>query len=70
MDGNNIMPHDRMLNAIGRMESALARLEAIDMSRPQFSADTLDLQHRHDRLRQEATATLADIDRLINQVKG
>jgi hypothetical protein len=57
------MPQDRMMQAIGRMERALARLE-------NASGEPSDLQQRHDRLKQEAQSAIADIDRLLSTVRG
>jgi hypothetical protein len=64
------MPQDKMMQSIGRIERALARLENIDVSPVSQSSEPSDLQLRHDRLKQEAQTALVDIDRLLNQVKG
>jgi hypothetical protein len=63
------MPQDRMMQAIGRMDRALARLENADLSRPAASDEPSDLQQRHVRLKQEAQSAIADIDRLLSQVR-
>jgi hypothetical protein len=64
------MPQDKMMQAIGRMERALVRLENADFSRPVASDEPSDLQQRHDRLKQQAQSAIADIDRLLSQVRG
>jgi hypothetical protein len=63
------MPQDRMMQAIGRMERALARLEKVDFSSSAMSREPSDLQQRHDGLKREAQSAIADIDRLLSQVK-
>jgi hypothetical protein len=64
------MSEHKMMEAIGRIERALKRLEMIDLSSPTIHSEPSDLQNRHDILKREAQATLADIDRLILQAKG
>ena len=63
------MPQDRMMQAIGRIERALARLETLDVSSVKQTADPSDLQQRHNRLRQETQAAIGDLDHLISLVK-
>jgi hypothetical protein len=64
------MSHDRMMQAIGRIERALGRLENVDAR--QMSAPTGDpeLAARHEKLKAEALATIAEIDRLLAEVRG
>ena len=63
------MPQDRMMQAIGRIERALGRLETVDLKSPIQSAEPSDLQKRHDRLRQETQAAIGDLDHLLSLVK-
>jgi hypothetical protein len=63
------MPQDRMMQAIGRIERALGRLETVDLKSPIQSAEPSDLQQRHDRLRQETQAAIGDLDHLLSLVK-
>ena len=63
------MPQDRMMQAIGRIERALGRLEMVDLKSPIQSAERSDLQQRHDRLRQETQAAIGDLDHLLSLVK-
>lgn len=64
------MPQDRMMQAIGRIERALGRLETVDLKSPIQSSEPSDLQQRHDRLRQETQAAIGDLDHLLSLVKG
>lgn len=63
------MPQDRMMQAIGRIERALGRLEMVNLEPPKQSAEPSDLQQRHDRLRQETQAAIGDLDHLLSLVK-
>ena len=63
------MPQDRMMQAIGRIERALGRLEMVNLKSPIQSAEPSDLQQRHDRLRQETQAAIGDLDHLLSLVK-
>ena len=63
------MPQDRMMQAIGRIERALGRLETVDFSALKQSAEPSDLQQRHERLRQETQAAIGDLDHLLQLVK-
>ncbi len=64
------MPEDRMMQAIGRIERSLARLEKVELAASKQSAEPSDLQLRHDKLRQETQSAIGDLDRLLSQVKG
>ncbi len=64
------MPQDKMMQAIGRMERALARLEGISLSPHSQIEDVSDMQRRHDQLKMEAQATVGEIDRLLSQIGG
>jgi hypothetical protein len=64
------MLQDRMMQAIGRIERALGRLETLDLSAQKLSAEPSDLQQRHDRLRQETQAAVNDLDHLLSLVKA
>jgi hypothetical protein len=63
------MPDERLVLAIGRLERALARLEALPPPRPAAEsvkrADFVALEARHRRLRDSAATALSGIDRLI-----
>jgi hypothetical protein len=63
------MPQDRMMQAIGRIERALGRLEMVDLNTPTQSPEPSDLQQRHNRLRQETQAAIVDLDHLLLLVK-
>ena len=63
------MPQDRMMQAIGRIERALGRLETVDFRASKQSAEPSDLQQRHERLRQETQAAIGDLDHLLQLVK-
>ena len=63
------MPQDRMMQAIGRIERALGRLETVDLKSPKQSAEPSDLQQRHNRLREETQAAIGELDHLLRQVK-
>jgi hypothetical protein len=63
------MQQDRMMQAIGRIERALAKLETADFKGSEDNATSTDLQIRHDKLRHETEATISQIDRLLQLVK-
>ena len=63
------MPQDRMMQAIGRIERALGRLETVDLDTSKQSDEPSDLQQRHDRLRQETQAAIGELDHLLQLVK-
>jgi hypothetical protein len=69
MSGSKNMPQDRMMQAIGRIERALMRLETVELSAPKNTAQPSDLQDRHNLLRQETQAAIGDLDRLLQLVK-
>jgi hypothetical protein len=63
------MSHDRLIQAIGRIERALARLANVD-KRPKDSQDvTSDLIQRHERLRAESKAVLGELDGLLSTME-
>ena len=64
------MPQDRMMQAIGRIERALGRLEMVDLSAPTQSAEPSDLQQKHERLCQETQAAIVELDHLLTLVKN
>lgn len=64
------MQNDRMMQAIGRMEHALARLEQWSKTASPAPAADTDLLARHERLRQETKAALTGIDNLIHRMGG
>ena len=60
------MSKDRMINAIGRIERALSRLDAMPAPDP----GALEaLQDRYSRLRNETGSVLVELDGLIGQMK-
>lgn len=60
------MSDDRMINAIGRIERALSRLETL----PPPDAGGLEaLQEKYARLRDETGSVLAELDDLIGHMK-
>lgn len=63
------MPQDRMMQAIGRIERALGRLEVVDFNTQRHTTAPSDLQQRHDRLRQETQAAIGELDHLLSLVK-
>ena len=63
------MPQDRMMQAIGRIERALGRLETLDVSAAKQSEEPSGLQQRHNRLRQETQAVIGELDHLLSLVK-
>jgi hypothetical protein len=63
------MPQDRMMQAIGRIERALMRLEMVELKAPKNAAEPSDLLDRHNRLRRETQAAIGDLDRLVQLVK-
>ncbi len=62
------MAEQQLMQAIGRMERALSRLEKADFSRQNGTADS-ELSDRYERLKAATRAALNDIDRLL-AVKG
>ena len=64
------MPHDRMMQAIGRIERALGRLENVKPRAAEPSAADPDLALRHEKLQAEARAAIGEIDRLLTEVRG
>lgn len=64
------MPQDRMMQAIGRIERALARLESAGLANASTSPENGDLQRRYDRLRTETKAVVDAMDALLNQRKA
>jgi hypothetical protein len=66
--GDNHMPHDRMMQAIGRIEIGLGKLEILSLTRAVSESDS-DLQARHERLKSETRAAISDIDRLIETLE-
>lgn len=62
------MPHDRMMQAIGRIEIGLGKLENLSLARAGSETNS-DLQARHDRLKSETRAAISDIDQLIETME-
>jgi hypothetical protein len=66
------MSDNGVLTAIGRIERALARIEAASSSPPQSGGNDLALAEmtaRHQALRMETQRTMADLDALIAEAK-
>lgn len=61
------MPHDRMMQAIGRIERALGRLENL-APRAGIGGDP-ELEARHENLKSETRAVIGQIDRLLAEVR-
>lgn len=64
------MSHDRMMQAVGRIEKALGRLENVEHRHVSAPAGDPELLARHEKLKAETRATVADIDRLLAEVRG
>jgi hypothetical protein len=64
------MPQDRLMQAIGRMERALSRLENIDLRPSPGGADPSDLAQRHERLKSETRAAISEIDGLVSSMES
>ena len=68
------MLDEDMLLAIDRLDLAVARAEAAYLARPPRSAAAAQvdpaLEERHRRLREEAEAAVARIDRLLEEERG
>jgi hypothetical protein len=58
------MAQQQLILAIGRIERALSRMEQLS-SRPQPSSGDAALQAKHDTLKAETKAAIAEIDRLL-----
>lgn len=63
------MSNDRMMQAIGRIERALARLEIIGPRRAESPAGDPGLAARHEKLKAETRSAIGEIDRLLAEVK-
>ncbi len=63
---------ERVSRALARIEAAARRIEAavssVSASRTQVSPDA-ELARKHESLRREASAALADMDRLIGMLE-
>jgi hypothetical protein len=62
------MPDQRALSAIGRIERALARIEAAadqPAPQPRDDSDLIELRQVHHALRSKVEGAIAQIDRLI-----
>jgi hypothetical protein len=58
------MTQQRLIQAIGRIERALSRLERAP-ARPENGVDDNDLLARHEKLKSETRAAIADIDQIL-----
>ncbi|NJM51276.1 MAG: hypothetical protein HC843_10755 [Sphingomonadales bacterium] len=61
------MSHEKLILAIGRMERALSRLEQAPQGAIGAHLSDSALLTKHDKLKSETSAVLADLDRLIAQ---
>lgn len=57
------MVEQRLIVAIGRIERALSRLE--QAPKPSLADIDNDLSDRHEKLKSETRAAIADIDRIL-----
>jgi hypothetical protein len=62
--GDQVMAEQQLMQAIGRIERALSRLEQTDFSAPR-AIDDSGLSERHEQLKAATVSALADIDRLL-----
>ena len=65
-----MMEQDRIQQALARIEAATARIERV-AARPARSAAPArdqDLAHKHEALKREAWAALAELDTLIEAI--
>ncbi len=60
------MAQEQLIMAIGRIERALSRLEQLESPGPASGTNT-ELQQRHDRLKQETSKAIRDIDALLQR---
>lgn len=58
------MAQQRLIQAIGRIEHALSRLEQASIKKT-ASADDSGLVAKHDQLKAETEAAIRDIDRIL-----
>lgn len=59
---------DRIARALARIEAAAGRIEAAAHASPGASGDP-ELAGKHEALRREASAALAEFDRLIETIE-
>jgi hypothetical protein len=64
------MQHDRMMQAIERIERALSRLEAAKLLQTSSSDAHSDIEQRHERLKSETRTALNQIDKLLAGMEG
>ena len=63
------MAGDRIARAMARIEAAAQRIEAA-AKRPAGGGDDPELAGKYEALREEASAALADLDRLIGSLES
>lgn len=61
------MEEERIVRAMTRIEAAVRRIEAASAHAPVAPTDS-DLAQKHERLRSEAWAALAELDSLIETI--
>ncbi|HEY7808127.1 MAG TPA: hypothetical protein VIC34_13090 [Croceibacterium sp.] len=66
------MEGERILRALSRIEAAAARIERAALQRPPSSgaAGDPELERKHDALRSETGAAIAELDRLIGALES
>jgi ribosomal protein L12E/L44/L45/RPP1/RPP2 len=67
------MDHRRIDEALTRIDAALARISAARAAAggaPEAPARVVELINTHEKLREEVTETLRDLDALIEQMEG
>jgi hypothetical protein len=67
------MSDDRLASALSRIELAIARVEAAaqrPVAQPEDGAQFTALSSRHEALKAETRAAIADIDALISLARG
>jgi hypothetical protein len=60
------MAQEQLIIAIGRIERVLSRLEQLEIPSSAPGSST-DLQQRHNRLKQDTSKAIRDIDALLQQ---
>ncbi|MGB5076877.1 MAG: hypothetical protein WBO17_05300 [Sphingorhabdus sp.] len=63
------MVKQRLIQAIGRIERALSRIEQAPLPQKGLAQDA-GLQDKHDRLKLETKAAISEIDRILSGQKA
>jgi hypothetical protein len=65
------MEEERIVRAMARIEAAARRIEAASIQLPSaITPSDSDLAEKHERLRREAWAALAELDSLIETIEA